>query len=80
MNWIQKLIWGRDYANLGEAGFRFDPHWPGPFIGEAGAMANYAMGLCAIGLLILAVLWFRPEGVRPEPRRTYPEGFETGAG
>lgn len=39
-----------------------------------------ALEWVAIGLLILAFLWFRPEGVRPEPRRTYPEGFETGAG
>jgi ABC-type branched-subunit amino acid transport system permease subunit len=25
----------------------------------------------AIGLLIIAFLWFRPEGVRPEPRRVF---------
>lgn len=36
-----------------------------------------ALQWVAIGLLILAFLWFRPEGVRPEPRRVYPEGFES---
>jgi hypothetical protein len=25
----------------------------------------------AIGLLIIGFLWFRPEGVRPEPRRVF---------
>src|SRR5665213_156686 len=53
MNWIQKLIWGPDYAAMGEPGFKFDPHWPGPLIGEAGAMANYVMAIAAIGLLAL---------------------------
>lgn len=38
-----------------------------------------ALQWVAIGLLIIAFLWFRPEGVRPEPRRVYPEGFESGA-
>lgn len=35
-----------------------------------------ALQWVAIGLLIIAFLWFRPEGVRPEPRRVYEEGFE----
>jgi len=30
-----------------------------------------AMEWVAIGLLIIAFLWFRPEGVRPEPRRVF---------
>jgi ABC-type branched-subunit amino acid transport system permease subunit len=30
-----------------------------------------AMEWVAIGLLIIGFLWFRPEGVRPEPRRVY---------
>jgi branched-chain amino acid transport system permease protein len=38
-----------------------------------------ALQWVAIGLLIIAFLWFRPEGVRPEERRVYPEGFESGA-
>ena len=38
-----------------------------------------ALQWVAIGLLIIAFLWFRPEGVRPEPRRVYPDGFESGA-
>ncbi len=38
-----------------------------------------ALQWVAIGLLILAFLWFRPEGVLPEPRRVYPAGFESGA-
>jgi len=25
--------------------------------------------------LIIGFLWFRPEGVRPEPRRVFPEDF-----
>lgn len=32
-----------------------------------------------IGLLIIGFLWFRPEGVRPEPKQVYPKGFESGA-
>ena len=31
----------------------------------------------SIGLLIIGFLWFRPEGVRPEPRHVYPEDFDT---
>lgn len=31
-----------------------------------------AMQWVAIGLLIIGFLWFRPEGVRPEPRRVFP--------
>ena len=38
-----------------------------------------ALQWVCIGLLILAFLWFRPEGVRPEPRRVFAEGFEHGA-
>jgi ABC-type branched-subunit amino acid transport system permease subunit len=30
-----------------------------------------AMQWVAIGLLIIGFLWFRPEGVRPEPRRVF---------
>jgi ABC-type branched-subunit amino acid transport system permease subunit len=30
-----------------------------------------AMEWVAIGLLIIGFLWFRPEGVRPEPRRVF---------
>lgn len=38
-----------------------------------------ALEWVSIGVLILLFLWFRPQGVRPEPRRQYPEGFEAGA-
>ena len=31
-----------------------------------------------IGALIIGFLWFRPQGVRPEPRRVYDEDFEHG--
>ena len=37
-----------------------------------------ALQWVAIGLLIIAFLWFRPEGVSPETRRVYPDGFEAG--
>jgi branched-chain amino acid transport system permease protein len=37
-----------------------------------------AMEWVCIGLFILGFLWFRPEGVRPEPRRVYPEDFDAG--
>jgi len=30
-----------------------------------------ALQWVAIGLLIIGFLWFRPEGVRPEPRRVF---------
>jgi len=30
-----------------------------------------------IGALIIGFLWFRPEGVRPEPRHVYSEDFDT---
>jgi branched-chain amino acid transport system permease protein len=33
-----------------------------------------AMQWVAIGLLIIGFLWFRPEGVRPEPRRVFEGG------
>ncbi len=36
-----------------------------------------AMEWVCIGLFILGFLWFRPEGVRPEPRRVYPDDFDT---
>lgn len=37
-----------------------------------------AMEWVLIGLCILGFLWFRPEGVRPEPRKVFPQGFERG--
>ncbi len=37
-----------------------------------------AMEWVLIGLFILGFLWFRPDGVRPEPRKVFPEEFETG--
>ena len=33
-----------------------------------------ALEWVAIGLFILGFLWFRPEGVRPEPRRVFEGG------
>jgi branched-chain amino acid transport system permease protein len=33
-----------------------------------------ALQWVAIGLLILGFLWFRPQGVRPEPRRVFEGG------
>jgi hypothetical protein len=30
-----------------------------------------ALQWVAIGLLIIGFLWFRPQGVRPEPRRVF---------
>jgi branched-chain amino acid transport system permease protein len=38
-------------------------------IGPPGLMS--ALQWVAIGLLIIGFLWFRPEGVRPEPRRVF---------
>ena len=35
-----------------------------------------ALEWVAIGLLIIGFLWFRPEGVRPEPRHVYDESFD----
>jgi len=40
-----------------------------PNIGPVGLIP--AMQWVAIGLLIIGFLWFRPEGVRPEPRRVF---------
>ena len=37
-----------------------------------------AMEWVLIGLFILGFLWFRPEGVRPEARKVFSEGFESG--
>lgn len=37
-----------------------------------------AMEWVLIGLFILGFLWFRPEGVRPEPRKVFSQGFERG--
>ena len=37
-----------------------------------------ALQWVCIGLLILGFLWFRPQGVSPEPRRVFPAGFESG--
>lgn len=37
-----------------------------------------AMEWVLIGLFILGFLWFRPEGVRPEPRKVFARGFESG--
>jgi len=48
-----------------------------------GSLANFgppgllsALQWVAIGLLILGFLWFRPQGVRPEPRRVFEGGVE----
>jgi branched-chain amino acid transport system permease protein len=41
-----------------------------PSIGPVGLVP--ALQWVAIGLLIIGFLWFRPEGVRPEPRRIFP--------
>ena len=38
-----------------------------------------ALQWVCIGLLILGFLWFRPQGVSPEPKHVYPSGFESGA-
>jgi branched-chain amino acid transport system permease protein len=43
-----------------------------PNIGPVGLIP--AMQWVAIGLLIIGFLWFRPEGVRPEPRRVFEGG------
>jgi branched-chain amino acid transport system permease protein len=40
-----------------------------PNIGPVGLIP--AMQWVAIGLLIIGFLWFRPEGVRPEPRHVF---------
>lgn len=39
-----------------------------------------AMEWVCIGLFILGFLWFRPDGVRPEPRRVFPDEFEIAGG
>jgi branched-chain amino acid transport system permease protein len=44
-----------------------------PNIGPVGLVP--ALQWVAIGLLIIGFLWFRPEGVRPEPRRVFPADF-----
>jgi branched-chain amino acid transport system permease protein len=50
-------------------------------INSNGTLANFgppgllsALQWVAIGLLILGFLWFRPQGVRPEPRRIFEGG------
>jgi branched-chain amino acid transport system permease protein len=43
-------------------------------IGPPGLLS--ALQWVAIGLLILGFLWFRPQGVRPEPRRVFEGGPE----
>jgi branched-chain amino acid transport system permease protein len=52
-------------------------------INSNGTLANFgppgllsALQWVAIGLLILGFLWFRPQGVRPEPRRVFEGGPE----
>jgi len=45
-----------------------------PQIGPVGLVP--ALQWVAIGLLIIGFLWFRPEGVAPEPRRVYGSEFE----
>lgn len=40
-------------APASERDWRFDPHWPGPLIGQPGAWANYLLGLTAIALLVI---------------------------
>src|SRR5438874_13313991 len=43
-----------------------------PNVGPVGLIP--AMQWVAIGLLIIGFLWYRPEGVRPEPRRVFEGG------
>ena len=45
-----------------------------PNIGPVGLIP--ALQWVAIGLLIIGFLWFRPEGVAPEPRRVYGPDFD----
>ncbi len=37
----------------GELTRRFDPHWPGPLIGDAGKWPNYLLGIAALALFII---------------------------
>ena len=48
-----------------------------PNIGPVGLIP--ALQWVAIGLLIIGFLWFRPEGVRPEPRHVFEGGPDLGA-
>src|ERR1700689_216844 len=45
------------FSTPGELHLRFDPHWPGPLMGGAGAPLNYVLALLALALF--AVLWRR---------------------
>src|SRR5258708_38258241 len=53
---LLELLLGLDkgfFSSEGELKVQFDPHWPGPLIGGAGAWPNYAFGFAAIGLLVV---------------------------
>ncbi|MDB5300484.1 MAG: hypothetical protein JWO87_2147 [Phycisphaerales bacterium] len=53
---LLEFLFGLDkgfFSAEGELKLQFDPHWPGPLVGAAGSWPNYALGLAAIGLLVI---------------------------
>ena len=52
---IPKLLHPEFFSQSGERGWRFDPHWPGPLIGQAGSAFNFAWG--AVAIVLLVILW-----------------------
>jgi uncharacterized membrane protein len=53
---LLELLLGLDkgfFSAEGELRMQFDPHWPGPLVGTAGAWSNYALAVAAIGLLVV---------------------------
>ncbi|HET6250247.1 MAG TPA: hypothetical protein VFE47_21330 [Tepidisphaeraceae bacterium] len=53
---LDRFLFGVDEGFIngkGELGLRFDPHWPGPLLGEAGHWQNYLLAIVAIALFVL---------------------------
>ena len=56
LNRLLEFLLGLDkgfFNSPGELGWRFDPHWPGPLIGQAGRWQNDVLGAVAIAMLLL---------------------------
>ncbi len=41
------------FSSEGELTWHFDPHWPGPLIGEVGRWQNYLLGAVAVAMLVV---------------------------
>src|SRR5665213_558693 len=53
---LLEILFGLDrgfFNGPGELGVHFDPHWPGPGIGEPGHWQNYLLGVVAIVMLLV---------------------------